>query len=169
MHRLLGRCLRARYGRPHLRPSLGFRRAAGVVSIHATSSIVLRGDLPCGPYATDAWRAFVESMSRRDHPANFSRRIGAPSVEPAWTAIHTLAGGRRACRRQAMLRHATGDTHSGIIQRRRPPIGACSRRRQRHGETVVPIFIDRGAPVSLCFTARLHALTEIPVQSHSSE
>jgi hypothetical protein len=41
-------------------------------------SVVLRGDLPCVPYATDAWRAFVESMARRDHPATFSRRIAAP-------------------------------------------------------------------------------------------
>src|ERR1700730_9248529 len=86
-------------GCPRLSPSLGFRHAAGVVSIHATGSVVLRGDLPCVPYATEAWRAFVESMARRDHPATFSRRIAAPRVEPAWTAIHTLAGGRRACRR----------------------------------------------------------------------
>jgi hypothetical protein len=34
------------------------------------------------PYATDAWRVFVESMSRRDHPATFSRRSGAGIEKP---------------------------------------------------------------------------------------
>ena len=75
MHRHRGRCRWARYGRSRLNPGLGCRHAAGIVSIHATGSVVLRGDLPCAPCAAEVWRAFVESMSPRDHPATFSRRM----------------------------------------------------------------------------------------------
>jgi hypothetical protein len=53
---------------------------------------VLRGDLPCGPYATDAWRVFVESVARSDHPATFSRRIADATVGLVSTAVSGSIG-----------------------------------------------------------------------------
>jgi hypothetical protein len=54
--------------------------------MHATGSVVLFGDLPCVPCATEGWRACVESMARGDRPATFSRRSAVPSIERASTA-----------------------------------------------------------------------------------